>query len=35
LLGFRPGYSALETTLEAVAWLVEHGKIDVEEIRHG
>lgn len=35
LLGFRPGYSALETTLEAVAWLVEHGRIEIEETRRG
>ena len=27
LLGFRPRYSALETTLEAIAWLVGNGKI--------
>ncbi|GAA1562830.1 SDR family oxidoreductase [Kribbella sancticallisti] len=35
LLGFRPGYSALEATLEAVAWLVDNGRIEVEETRHG
>jgi nucleoside-diphosphate-sugar epimerase len=27
LLGFRPRYSALEATLEAIGWLVENGKI--------
>ncbi|GAB3816726.1 NAD-dependent epimerase/dehydratase family protein [Kribbella italica] len=27
LLGFRPRYSALETTLEAVDWLVANGKL--------
>jgi len=34
LLGFRPGYSALSTTLEAVAWLVDNGRIEVES-EHG
>jgi hypothetical protein len=29
LLGFRPGRSALSTTLEAIAWLVDNGKIKV------
>jgi nucleoside-diphosphate-sugar epimerase len=29
LLGFRPGHSALSTTLEAIAWLVDNGKIKV------
>ncbi|MFG1815991.1 NAD-dependent epimerase/dehydratase family protein [Kribbella sp. NPDC049174] len=27
LLGFRPRYSALEATLEAIGWLVDNGKI--------
>lgn len=29
LLGFRPRYGALQTTLEAVDWLVANGRIDV------
>ncbi|MFC5268035.1 NAD-dependent epimerase/dehydratase family protein [Kribbella qitaiheensis] len=29
LLGFRPGHSALSTTLEAIAWLVDNGKLKV------
>ena len=35
LLGFRPAYSALEATLEAVAWLVAEGKLDAEGTRRG
>ena len=27
LLGFRPRYTALEATLEAIGWLVDNGKI--------
>jgi hypothetical protein len=27
LLGFRPRHTALETTLEAIGWLVDDGKI--------
>ncbi len=35
LLGFRPGYSALEATLEAVAWLVDDGRIKGERTSRG
>jgi nucleoside-diphosphate-sugar epimerase len=30
LLGFHPRYSALQATLEAVAWLVDNGKLTVD-----
>jgi hypothetical protein len=31
LLGFHPRYSALQATLEAVAWLVDNGKLDINQ----
>jgi nucleoside-diphosphate-sugar epimerase len=31
LLGFRPRYSALETVLDAVNWLVDNGKINAPQ----
>jgi nucleoside-diphosphate-sugar epimerase len=31
LLGYAPGHSSLETVLEAVRWLVEHGELVVEQ----
>jgi nucleoside-diphosphate-sugar epimerase len=32
LLGFRPSYSALAATLDAVAWLVDNGKLTVDAV---
>jgi nucleoside-diphosphate-sugar epimerase len=32
LLGFKPSYSALGATLDALGWLVEHGKLTVRPL---
>ncbi|MEV6417315.1 NAD-dependent epimerase/dehydratase family protein [Kribbella sp. NPDC051718] len=35
LLGFRPSYSALAATLDAVAWLVDNGKLTIDAVPIG